>query len=161
MGTWSFSYDAVDRLVSSTAGAGVPTGYQNLRGCWTYDAFGNRLSESVSTTACANSPVKQGWANYNATNNRITSSMATANFVYDVSGNTLWDGSNQYWYDAEGQLCAAQTWRSGSAGAVTQYVYDAEGARIATVGYNSFAGTTAATLQRAYDFLEVRSYDFH
>jgi RHS repeat-associated protein len=47
-----------------------------------------------------------------------------------ASGNTLYDGNNEYWYDAEGQLCAVQSLRYG-AGTVYQYVYDPEGARIA------------------------------
>jgi len=55
--------------------------------------------------------------------------MTTWNFGYDASGNTLFDGNNRYWYDAEGQLCAVQNLR-WQGGAIIQYVYDAEGARI-------------------------------
>jgi RHS repeat-associated protein len=46
-----------------------------------------------------------------------------------ASGNTLYDGNNEYWYDAEGQLCAVQSQRWPGA-AIYQYIYDAEGARI-------------------------------
>jgi RHS repeat-associated protein len=63
----------------------------------------------------------------------------------DASGNTLYDGNNEYWYDAEGQLCAVQSQRY-SGGAVIQYVYDAEGARIAkgTLAQAPAIGATCA-----------------
>jgi RHS repeat-associated protein len=48
---------------------------------------------------------------------------------HDASGNTLNDGNNRYWYDAEGQLCAVQSLAIPGL-PITQYVYDAEGARI-------------------------------
>jgi hypothetical protein len=52
------------------------------------------------------------WANYNPANKRIaTASSAPGGFVYDASGNTLNDGNNEYWYDAEGLLCAVQSLR--------------------------------------------------
>jgi hypothetical protein len=46
MGTWAFSYDAVVRLTSATAGANAPTQYQGKYGCWTCDSFGNRTLEA-------------------------------------------------------------------------------------------------------------------
>jgi RHS repeat-associated protein len=68
------------------------------------------------------------WATYNPANNRITADTnRTSNFGYDASGNTQNDGINNYWYDAEGQLCAVQL---AIGGTITQYIYDAEGARI-------------------------------
>jgi len=54
MGTWSFSYDAVDRLMSATPGAGVPSRYAGMLGCWVYDTYGNRTLEAFSTGACTN-----------------------------------------------------------------------------------------------------------
>jgi YD repeat-containing protein len=137
MGTWNFSYDAVDRLTMAAAGSKAPTQYAGNYGCWTYDSFGNRTLEAFSSASCGNNPTPQALNTYNAANNRIvysTASPATvpgANaFAYDASGNTLYDGNNEYWYDAEGQLCAVQSQRSAGA-PVIQYVYDAEGARIA------------------------------
>ena len=106
MGTWNFSYDAVDRLLTAQNTVPDPARkYAGMYGCWTYDAYGNRTMEAVSTTPCANGPVPQISATYNQANNRILTAAGTA-FVYDTSGNTVYDGWNEYWYDGEGQLCA-------------------------------------------------------
>ena len=145
MGTWNFSYDAVDRLVTAqNTATGIATQYANVYGCWQYDSYGNRTSESMSTTACGSSPPLASWAGYNyttANNNRIqTSSWATAGVSYDASGNTLNDGRNHYWYDGEGQLCAVQT----IGGGIVQYIYDAEGARIAEGNLSSAPGSATA-----------------
>jgi RHS repeat-associated protein len=135
IGTWNFTYDAVDRLSTATSESSVPSQYSGLYGCWTYDAFGNRTMEAFSIATCNNGPTPQVVTAYNPANNQISSStaspltLAAGSYQYDASGNTLYDGNNRYWYDAEGRLCAAQDMRGGS-GAVTQYVYDAEGARI-------------------------------
>jgi YD repeat-containing protein len=113
------------------------------------DSYGNRTLEAFSTAACANNPTPQAKAVYNSANNRISSStaspatVAAGSYVYDASGNTLYDGNNRYWYDAEGQLCAEQSQRTTGA-AIYQYVYDAEGARIgkAFVGQAPASGAT-------------------
>ena len=67
----------------------------------------------------------------------------TAGFAYDRAGNVLNDGTNDYWYNAEGQLCAV--YKSG--GTVTAYSYDAEGRRVAkgTLGSYPGLGTIATT----------------
>jgi len=131
MGDWFFNYDAVDRLTSATPDTTAPAAYLGKYACWTYDAFGNRTLEAFSTVACnGTNPTPQIKAIYNPANNQIQSVSGTtsATFVYDYSGNTLFDGVNQYWYDAEGQLCAMQR---AAGGAAAQYVYDASGTRIA------------------------------
>jgi len=51
----------------------------------------------------------------------------TAGFAYDRAGNVLNDGVNDYWYNAEGQLCAVYKLN----GTATAYLYDAEGRRVA------------------------------
>jgi RHS repeat-associated protein len=61
-----------------------------------------------------------------------------------ASGNTLYDGNNEYWYDAEGQLCAVQSQRWPGA-AIIQYIYDAEGARIGKGTLASAPGSYTAT----------------
>ena len=133
MGTWNFTYDAVDRLATAVQTAISPTvaasqQYAGKYGCWTYDSFGNRTLEAFSSAACNNNPTPQMWATYNPANNQITADTnRTANFSYDAGGNTQNDGVNYYWYDAEGRLCAVQNQVIGT---VTQYVYDAEGARV-------------------------------
>ncbi|MGD0356318.1 MAG: RHS repeat-associated core domain-containing protein [Terracidiphilus sp.] len=115
------------------------------------DSYGNRTAQTFSNSVVSN------WVNYNPANNRITTATSTVTgYVYDgvpvdrsssmgwdASGNTLYDGNNEYWYDgvpvnrssltgrdAEGQLCAVQS-QALPGLPITQYVYDAEGARIA------------------------------
>ena len=49
-------------------GEGLPdprSRYTGMYGCWTYDAYGNRLSEAVSATSCGNITSYQSWANNN------------------------------------------------------------------------------------------------
>src|SRR5271157_2753583 len=152
MGTWNFSYDVVDRLTSAAAGSNAPTAFRGQSAAWSYDrgprrqvfvggvedSYGNRTAQTFSNSVVSN------WANYNPANNRITTATSTVTgYVYDgvpvdrssstgwdASGNTLYDGNNEYWYDAEGQLCAMQS-QALPGLPITQYVYDAEGARIA------------------------------
>jgi hypothetical protein len=127
MGNWYFTYDAMDRLATAAAGTGVnvPSAFRGQNAAWSYDSFGNRTAQTFSSGSYSN------WANYNSTNNHITTaSTALGGYVYDASGNTLNDGNNRYWYDAEGQLCAQQSLATTGL-PITQYVYDAEGARIA------------------------------
>ena len=148
MGTWNFTYDAVDRLTTAqnSAATAIAPQYANKIGCWSYDSYGNRTMEAVSSTACNANPTPQIWATYNPANNRITADTnRTSNFGYDASGNTQNDGINNYWYDAEGQLCAVQL---AIGGTITQYIYDAEGARIGkgTLSTAPAMGTLCAPL---------------
>jgi RHS repeat-associated protein len=111
---------------------------------------GNRTLEAFSTAACANNPTPQAKAVYNSANNQILSVSGTtsAAFSYDASGNTTNDGRNYYWYDAEGQLCAVQNIPSSANPnpTITQYIYDAEGARIgkSTLASAPASGATCA-----------------
>jgi RHS repeat-associated protein len=115
--------------VASASAANAPAPYTSNYGCWNYDVFGNRTSESMSTTQCGNSPPLLSWAKYNSANNQVYSaSTRTAGFAYDQAGNILYDGVNDYWYDAEGRLCAMENLTLTS---VTAYLYDAEGRRVA------------------------------
>jgi RHS repeat-associated protein len=66
-------------------------------------------------------------------------------FTYDNDGRTLQDNLNKYAYDAEGRLCAEQ---AISGGAVTLYLYDAEGTRVAKGGGS--ACVTASTTQSSF-----------
>jgi RHS repeat-associated protein len=136
MGDWIFAYDAADRLISEVPESTAPSRCIGKYACWTYDAFGNRTLEAFSTVACnGTNPTPQMKAVINVANNRITSVSGTtsATFVYDSSGDTLYDGNNEYWYDAEGRLCAVQqvSTTANPNPAFIQYAYDAEGARVA------------------------------
>ena len=42
MGTWTFTYDTLNRLVTASAAANAPAPYAGVNGCWSYDQFGNR-----------------------------------------------------------------------------------------------------------------------
>jgi RHS repeat-associated protein len=86
---------------------------------------------SVTPTARYNGLHHVTWTSVNA---------AVNGFSYDASGNTQNDGVNQYWSDAEGQLCAVENLRG-----ITQYVYDAEGARIAKGTLSSVPNSSTAT----------------
>jgi RHS repeat-associated protein len=143
-GTWKYRYDSVDRLVTAQnlAATTVASQYANMYGCWSYDPYGNRTGEQMitgsgftngfdatCTPASGTKLVQSTWGSVGtAGNNRFTSTNFGAT-TYDASGNTESDGRNQYWYDAEGHLCAEQT--GGTGGPITAYVYDAGGARIA------------------------------
>lgn len=59
--------------------------------------------------------------------------------VYDAVGKILNDGVNQYLYDGDGRLCAVH---DGFIGANTQYLYDAEGHRIAKGSITTFSCDT-------------------
>ena len=144
MGTWNFWYDPLDRLASAQNTATTPTStqYANNYGCWSYDAYGNRTLEAMSTTQCANTPLPlMSWASYNPVNNQVASaSTAGAGLAYDQAGNVLYDGINNYWYNAEGQLCAVYK----TSGSVTMYSYDAEGRRVAKGTLNALPSGGAA-----------------
>ena len=126
-GTWTYGYDTLNRLVNGTASSGANNGKIQ---CWAYDAFGNRTSESLSTTACSSNPPKTSWADYTVTN---SNRMDSTNFNgaqrsgYDSVGNETADGLNNYLYDPEGRICAVE---NTIAHTYTGYIYDAEGNRV-------------------------------
>jgi RHS repeat-associated protein len=115
-GQWTATYDTLNRLLTATQ-AGPPA--TNL--AWTYDAFGNRESQTPGATMLS----------YPAPNNRV------AGFKYDGSGNVMDDGSNQYGYDGEGRLCTVY---NKTLLAYTGYAYDGLGNRVAKgTGMNSLS----------------------
>jgi RHS repeat-associated protein len=93
-------------------------------GCWSYDSFGNRTQELFSSQPvnCAQSPQIV----YNANN------QAPSSLQYDQAGDVTGDSNsgNSYAYDGEGRICAVGVNISGPT-SYTQYVYDAEGVRVA------------------------------
>jgi RHS repeat-associated protein len=106
---------------------------------WSYDSFGNRTSESFTATSGVPPPTiplpTGSTAVYNA-NNQVSASslMGGAGLGYDPSGagNVIQDNQNRYLYDGDGRVCAAQALYFGApTGAVTGYVYDADGNRVA------------------------------
>jgi RHS repeat-associated protein len=140
MGTWGFSYDTLNRLVSATDNE---SGNPNTNYCWAYDDFGNRLQQAGSNaaftnakgaaacTAATNASFTNSWASYNA-NNQITGSpQAAGGLAYDPAGDVTNDGQNRYLYDAEGRICAVYSNPIAGVPAMTGYLYDADGTRVA------------------------------
>jgi RHS repeat-associated protein len=133
MGTWTYTYDTLNRLAGST---GSEPGNSDTNYCWSYDAFGNRQQEEGSTTTfepgsggpnlCQ--PVNPQPFLYNS-NNQISSGPAVP--VYDQAGNITTDtNGTQYLYDADGRICAVQSGTVDGIPIMTGYIYDAEGRRV-------------------------------
>ena len=131
MGAWGFGYDALNRLVAAMnyATTSATQQYANNYGCWSYDSFGNRLLESISTTPCTGTPPLTSWAQYNSSN-RMTATHLNTNQAngYDLAGDVTNDGAHDYLYDGEGRICAVH---NQLAGTMTGYLYDADGTRVA------------------------------
>ncbi len=144
-GSWSnLSYDSLSRLTAATQSV---TGQATQFLCWSYDSFGNRLTQTAGTNPCA-SPAAT--VSYNS-KNQITfvSNLAPIGFGYDEAGDVTNDGLNEYLYDAEGRVCAV-----GRAGIfMTQYVYDAEGQRVAKGSITSWSCDTTSN-----GFMQTNSY---
>ena len=124
-GAWSNNvYDSMNRLISATdtsVGSSTPQYW-----CWSYDSFGNRKSEANGTSSfggtCPTNGTGASGHQYNA-QNQISGDIAIA---YDGAGDTTSDHSNAYLYDGDGRVCAVNNGLI-----MTQYIYDAEGNRVA------------------------------
>jgi len=155
MGVWGFSYDPLNRLVTATAASNAPAPYASNFGCWNYDAFGNRTSESMSTTPCGSSPMPMiSWAHYNGNNQFTNTSQALGGVAYDASGDVLNDGVNQYLYDGEGRICAVASTPMPGMTAMTGYLYDADGVRVAKGTISTWSCDPAANgFQTTNDYI--------
>jgi RHS repeat-associated protein len=146
IGSWTYNYDTLNRVVNGTS---TTTPYAGDVDCWTYDGFGNRTSESIppNSTPCNNNPTKATWATYNTYNQTTeTNFLPGSGNQYDASGDVIYDGVNTYLYDGAGRNCAVKT----PAGTMYQYIYDAEGSRVArgTIStFNCNVSTNGFTLQ--------------
>jgi RHS repeat-associated protein len=156
MGTWNFSYDTLNRLVSSqnTAASSATPQFAGNYGCWSYDAFGNRLSQAISTTPCAGTPPLTSWATYNASNQFTATSAAPGGVPYDPAGDVTNDGVNQYLYDGEGRICAVASTPIPGMTAMTGYLYDADGTRVAKGSITSWSCNPAVNgFQTTSDYI--------
>jgi RHS repeat-associated protein len=108
--SWTFGYDAADRL---TSGA---TPLQSIS--FTYDANGNRLTQGGSATETLTP---------SSTSNILTSVSGglSRTYAYDASGNTLGFSGNTFTYNHAGRISSV----SNGTGATT-YLYNAFGQRI-------------------------------
>lgn len=93
---------------------------------WTYDAFGNRLSETqgaVAGAAPTASMPMSSTASFTPASNQLATSSLTSGLTYDPAGDITYEATNSYLYDAEGCICAVQGPTSvGSP--LSGYIYD-------------------------------------
>jgi len=129
-GTWSYNYDNLNRLTSGASSAGYFSGAQMS---WTYDPFGNRLSQSAGGAAQVAMP-SPSTASYTAASNQMTAYNGFA-LAYDAAGDVTQDALNSYLYDAEGRICAVKT----AGPSYTGYIYDAAGTRVAKGSLTTFS----------------------
>ena len=118
----TYTYDSLNRL--STSVSTGSTNYPKWGLSFTYDRFGNRTAQTVTTgTAPSNS------ITVSASSNHIT----TSGYSYDSSGNLTNDGNNALTYDGEGRLITA----ADGTGTAT-YSFNASSLR----ALKSFGGTS-------------------
>jgi len=124
-GNWTYTYDAMNRLVTSAcagnATAKCPDGTAAEGYNYLYDRFGNRWQQNLTA---GSGPGPQPQSSFDANNHMIGQS-------YDAAGNVLNDGMHNYVYDAENRIIEVDS------GSTAVYTYDAEGRRVRKV-----AGTT-------------------
>jgi RHS repeat-associated protein len=179
-GFWSnIHYDNLNRLTAATQSVtGQPTQYL----CWTYDSFGNRLSQTVGTNPCnvSSPPPPTSSVLYSSLNQELFTGPthtvdcfdALGNYLntlagscYDAAGNVtaarsvtnpaslLTDGTNQYRYDAEGRVCAVGSSPLSGGVSMVQFIYDAEGHRVAKGTITSLSCDTSSN-----GFVQTASY---
>jgi len=141
MGNWTFTPDTLNRLASATNVPVLSTSTSYY--CWSYDGFGNRTLQGISSAAFAAGPPactpQTGqsyagvWAHVSTGNNNQFSNtqQAMGGVVYDGAGNILNDGVNQYLYDGDGRICAVSAEGVAGAPQLSGYIYNAQGQRIA------------------------------
>jgi RHS repeat-associated protein len=117
----TYTYDGLGRISRAyTAGS---TAFPAWDLSWTYDRYGNRLSQAITsgTSACSGITCPTNSVSVSTTANQITDS----GYSYDSSGNMTHDGYNTLTYDAASSLISASN-TSNSA----DYAYDGNGLRV-------------------------------
>ena len=121
----TYTYDAIGRLTAaSTTGS---TAYPAWGLSFSYDRYGNRLAQSISS-GCTGISCPTNSVTVSASTNHIS----TSGYAYDTNGNLTNDGQNTLAYDAENQLLTS----SGTLGSGT-YTYDGHGLRVKKVSGNT------------------------
>jgi YD repeat-containing protein len=108
--SWTYGYDALDRVSSASA----PT--QSLG--FTYDANGNRLTQSGSYSATFS---------VGASSNQLTgvTGAVSRTYSYDAAGHTSGYGALSFTYNGAGRVVSV-----GNGSATTSYLYNALGQRV-------------------------------
>ena len=116
--TATYTYDSLFRLTA--AGTSGSSNYPAWGLSWTYDRYGNRTAQSVTTgSGFSSSPT------ISASTNQVTS-MGGSSFTYDASGNLTQDDQYEYVYDAENRLV---TLKNLSGTTIATYAYDGHSMR--------------------------------
>jgi RHS repeat-associated protein len=111
--TAKYTYDAWNRLLTaSTAGS---TNYPAWGLSWSYDRYGNRLSQAVTA----------GTAPSNTVTASVTTNRLASPYTYDASGNMTYDGLNTPTFDGQGRVTA-----NLQGGSSSTYNYDGHGVRV-------------------------------
>jgi len=143
-GQWSLQYDGLNRVANASL---LPVNSPQQYMCWRYDSFGNRTMEMTSassiggggTTDCSPTGASQNNVASYDSNNHLTGNSLGPLPAPDAAGNTSSDGTNSYLYDGEGRLCAMGTRLVSGGLAMFQYIYDADGNRVAKGIITSFS----------------------
>jgi RHS repeat-associated protein len=108
--SWTYGYDLLDRL-NSASKTGTTQG-------WTYDANGNRLTETGSSPSTYTNA---------GTSNRVSSISGSLprTYAYDAAGNTLSYAGATFTYNNRGRMVTAT-----NGGVTATYTYNALGQRI-------------------------------
>lgn len=94
---------------------------------WTYDRYGNRLSQTQQYGAPpSNDVILEGGVNNRVSQARYNGGAYTP-WSHDAAGNVINDGRNSYQYDAENRIISTTVIGSG---ATTTYEYGASGERV-------------------------------
>ncbi len=118
---WTFDYDKLDRLKSAENAAIGSNPIAQLKLGWTFDATGNRKSESRAIAPAT--PVVTNLTT-EATSNKLTQVASLAR-TYDAAGNTINDGAIQSLYSARNRLMQVN-----KTGVQANYSYNAFGERV-------------------------------
>ncbi len=116
----TYTYDSLNRL-STMSSPDDASGCYGLS--WTYDAWGNRPTQSATGGSGSACPQPNHGV---LPNNRLTDS----GFSYDTAGNMTGDGHHTYMYDAENHLMQVDGALGNCSTATACYIYDARGARV-------------------------------
>lgn len=118
----TYTYDGLARLTAATTVGS--TNYPQWGLSWTYDRYGNRTAQGISSGCVAPMSCPTNSVTVDPTTNRIN----TAGYSYDANGNMTGDGQNTLVYDGENRV----TNSSGGLGSGA-YTYDGNGLRVKRV----------------------------
>jgi RHS repeat-associated protein len=148
--TSAYTFDSIYRLTAaSTSGGGG--GYSAWGLSWTYDRYGNRTAQTVTSgSAPAVSPT------ISTSTNQITS-LGGSSFTYDSSGNLTQDDQYQYVYDGENRQV---TLKNLSGTTIASYAHDGHSMRIVKVwgGGRTFSLYAGSQLISEFDDASSNTY---